>query len=298
MPFYFTWYYLDYKERTADGFVPENRHFRNGGIKLFSDGSLGSGTAWMFENEQYKDAPPISPPTPHHPLPPPKEGKTWGGQYLEQIKQEIMHFHKHGVQVAVHAIGDYAVYLIANMFIEINKAFPSKLRHRMEHLQAVRPEDIKLLKEANIHASMQPVHFRNDEELMERHWKVAKEYAFPLKSIINSGITLALGSDSPVETLNPFEGMGYALNLTTENTESTEKKFTTKAQSTQRFHKEYFKVTPKYAYTHHLIANKPITYGVIKKDMIANLIVVKKGLDSYIKETELTMIDGVIVYRK
>lgn len=264
--FYFTWYYLDLnpqKERNFDYlslFLSQTSHFRNGGIKLFSDGSLGSDTAWLF---------------PEH---------TIDVAYIENLISEIESAHQQGIQVAIHAIGDYAVYTIAQIIKDTISRYPSALRHRIEHLQAVRPQDMAIVRDSRTHASMQPVHMRTDVEAINKKWHTAKNHAFPLKSLQNI-TTLALGSDAPVETLNPFDGLRFA---------------------TQRNgflpHEciSLHEALSSYAYTHHIVANQPITSGIIKPDMIANLIVVDgnqiKDLTQFGDSVLLTMIDGEIVF--
>ena len=251
--FYFTWYYL-LDDETLISYEKENKHFRNAGIKFFTDGSLGSNTAWLFEN-QHDDQ----------------------KMAIENMSQ-IVNAHLNNQQIAIHAIGDYAVYLTCKMFIELNRKYGFKQKHRIEHLQAVRPEDICLLNEANVHASMQPIHIKEDLELLNRKWKIAKDYSFPIKSIANV-VDLAFGSDSPVETLNPFDGIKYAVNRD---------KFLPEEAITIE------QAIDAYSYKHHVVANKPISYGKIEKGQIANLIAVNENIiDNY--ETEMTMIDGVII---
>jgi len=303
MKFYFTWYYLQMaNDKSKDEniisseikpisnveqpfkhknyhFLEETQYFRNGGIKLFTDGSLGSDTAWMFGKKtvshsdlevlslQYKD-------------------------YMNEIKNKIIEAHLQDIQVAIHAIGDYAVYATTKVLKAINQQYGSRVKHRIEHLQAVRPQDIKLLIEANIHASMQSIHIKEDEELIKKKWLIARDYAFPLKSV-SEAVEMALGSDSPVETLNPFEGLKYAVS-------------NHKTEGNQGINKEkmqIFNALDSYTFKHHIIANKPVIYGKIEEGQRANIIVVKKEIfddlwkfDNY--EVEMTMLDGDIVWEK
>jgi predicted amidohydrolase YtcJ len=279
--FYFTWYYLlddELKLRkepfSRRRFIKENSHFRNGGIKLFSDGSLNSDTAWMFEHKS-----------------PPEQS------YLDNLYSLIAKAHQQDIQVAVHVIGDQAVHTLAKMIIKVNDNNPMMillpvmivakkdyLKHRLEHLQAVRPEDLRLLKKANVHASMQAIHIKEDEALIKQKWPVAKEYSFPLKSVMDT-VEMALGSDAPVETLNPFEGIYQAVNR--DNFLPNEAITVVEALKA-------------YAYKHHIIANKKVNYGMIKGGQIANLIVVDKNLLTDLGSfknytTEMTMVDGVVV---
>ena len=264
--FYFTWYYLNTDSDTVfkNLFLPETKHFRNAGIKLFADGSLGSDSAWMFENQNYSQ------------------------ETLNSLKKQLANAHSQNIQVAIHSIGDYAVFNIAKIIHDNNKISKDiSIKHRLEHLQAVRPEDINLLKKANIHASMQSIHIKEDALKIRQTWNHAKEYAFPINSIIKKGIHLALGSDSPVETLNPFEGIKYATNRSILLPEEEI---------------SLIDALKAYTYKHHIIANKKIDYGIIKKGLFANLII----LDKYVfsnpeiipQETLMTMINGKIYHMK
>ena len=247
--FYFTWYY---SELGAGSSIPHSSlpapHFHPGGIKIFTDGSLGSDTAWMFEFDTPID-----------------------NIFLQNLKQQVLNANNHKIQAAIHAIGDKAVFHVTSILKEVYKEAKYKIKNRIEHLQAVRPVDIPLLKEAHIHASMQPVHKKNDDEIINQKWKIAKDYAFPV-SQVHENCVLAFGSDSPVETLNPFEGIKIANKSL-----------------------PLVEVLKAYTCNHHLIANKKISYGLIKKNQIANLIVVDLKKE-FIEETELTMIDGKIVF--
>jgi predicted amidohydrolase YtcJ len=56
---------------------------------------------------------------------------------------------------------------------------------------------------AGIVASVQPCHLLADIAIAKRHWPKAQRYAFPLRSMLSAGVTLAGGSDVPIETLDP-----------------------------------------------------------------------------------------------
>lgn len=270
LPFYFKWYYLD--ETDKSNFLNNTKRFSNGGLKYFSDGSMGSDTAWMFKNGLSS------------------ENKL----DLKNLKDKLCFADANGIQTAVHAIGDLAVYEIAKIFKDIYHNSNNKIKHRIEHLQAVRPQDINLLKEANIHASMQAIHLKEDIDLIEKKWLTEKKYAFPIKSMLENGIQLALGSDSPVETLNPFEGIFYAVTRSKKGCLSNSSFL--KSESISLNH-----AINAYTVGHHLVSNNQINYGKIEKGMKANLIVTEDFVNSEISKllemkSQLTMIDGHIVF--
>ena len=249
--FYFTVYYYDYQAI----FAKESSHFRNGGLKVFADGTLGSDSAWMFSNPKQVD-----------------NGR------LKKIKRVLEFAETNNLQVAIHTIGDYSTMLIANILKEMKP----KVQHRLEHLQAVRPEDLSLLKDIGIHASMQAIHIQHDASLIEKKWTIAKKYAYPLNSI-NKITYLALGSDSPVETLNPFAGIFYATHNCFEVLSLED-------------------ALASYTYKHHIVANQNRISGKIEKNNLANLIVINKNafqeFNTFLDEVDITIIDGVIVHEK
>ncbi len=270
LPFYFTWYYLDQRDKC--NFLTESKRFLNGGIKLFSDGSMGSDTAWMFEKDNHKDI----------------------DQQLSEIENTINKADEQAIQVAVHAIGDLAVNRIAQIFKETYQNSKTQIQHRIEHLQAVRPEDMKLLKQANIHASMQLIHLKDDIAMIKEKWQQAQHYAFPLKSINDNKINLALGSDSPVETMNPFCGMYSALFRKQDN-QTLDETFLPKECL------DIKQVIDAYAVNHFRVANKNIRYGKFMVGLKANLIIVQDFLanpNDILLDTKpvFTMIDGQVVY--
>lgn len=167
-----------------------------GVLKLFADGSLGSRTAYMFE-------PYIG------------EEKNFGVEVLtqEELDNLVKRANENFIAVATHAIGDRAVHQVLNAY-EKTKDIAAKngLRNRIEHFQIVKPEDIKKAKEIGIIASMQPIHGVKDRDVADKFWgKRCKGSAYAWKTVLNTGIPLAFGTDVPVETLNPFYSMYTAV---------------------------------------------------------------------------------------
>jgi len=160
-----------------------------GGLKLFSDGSLGSRTANMFE--PYNGEP-----------------NNYGMEVLSQ--KELDHLieiaNTNGFAVMVHAIGDKAVHKVLNAFEKTKNIEREKgLRNRIEHFQIVKKDDIKRAKDVGIIASMQPIHCVKDRDVAYKFWgDRCKGSAYVWKTVLKEGIPLAFGTDVPVETLNPF----------------------------------------------------------------------------------------------
>jgi predicted amidohydrolase YtcJ len=161
---------------------------RVGGIKYFSDGALGSRTAWMLE--PYADS---------------------GGCGIrrleaEELEHDVERAARAGLAAAVHAIGDAAVRMTLDVLERVGSrglAIP----HRVEHLQCVHPDDLSRGARAGIVASMQPSHLLTDIPLAERRWGPERSRrTLPLRSLLDAGTVLAFGSDAPVEAADPREG--------------------------------------------------------------------------------------------
>ena len=171
---------------------------RVGCLKGFADGSLGSTTAWFFD--PYLDDPKTS----GLPRLPVSDGS---------MKQNIVDADKAGLQVYIHAIGDRANATILDFYENAAKVNgPRDRRFRIEHAQHLRQKDIKRFGGLKVVASMQPLHIIDDgrwawKRLDEKRLKGT--YAF--RTLLDSGAVLALGSDSPVASMNALWGVYAAV---------------------------------------------------------------------------------------
>jgi len=87
----------------------------------------------------------------------------------------------------------------------------SGLRHRIEHVQLLHPDDVGRLAALGIIASMQPIHATQDCEMADRYWGERCATAYAWRSLLDVGTVLAFGSDCPVEDYNPFLGIHAAV---------------------------------------------------------------------------------------
>src|SRR5688572_10338481 len=189
----------DYKRWSNTGvrFAFGDAMLRVGCLKAYTDGSLGSTTAWFFE--PYLDAPNTS----GLPM----------GDVTTTMKQNIIGADKAGLQINIHAIGDRANATILDYFAEVEKSNGTRdRRFRIEHAQHLRQEDIKRFGAQKVVASMQPFHAIDDgrwawKRLDEK--RIKGTYAF--RTILDTGGVLAFGSDSPVAPLNPLLGVYAAV---------------------------------------------------------------------------------------
>ena len=161
-----------------------------GGVKLFLDGSLGTQTAWMLE---------------------PYEGSSDRGlpiSTVAQARDAMVMAAGAGIASVVHAIGDAAVRRALELVADLPRV---ALPHRIEHLQCVHPLDLGRAADAGLIASMQPAHLLTDIPLVDRHWGPRGAGAYAFQSLRARGTTLAFGSDAPVASLDPREGIHAAM---------------------------------------------------------------------------------------
>ncbi len=161
-------------------------------VKFLLDGALGSRGAALHTS--YSDAP----------------GET--GLLLmepEELDARALAFMQRGFQVCIHAIGDRANTLVVDTLIRASAATGTKaLRHRVEHAQILRPEDIQKLGEAGLVASVQPTHATSDMGWAEARLGAERlKGAYAWRSLKEAGAVLALGSDFPIENPDVLAGL-------------------------------------------------------------------------------------------
>jgi predicted amidohydrolase YtcJ len=170
---------------------------RIGGLKAFSDGSLGSTTALFFE--PYNDAP---------------ETRGLGSGLAEgEMLKRVEAADAAGLQVMIHAIGDRANDQILSIYEQVARAHGLRdRRFRIEHAQHLRPEEIAEFARQKVVASMQPYHAIDDGRWAEKRIGPARikgTYAF--RSLLDAGAVLAFGSDWTVAPIDPLLGVYAAV---------------------------------------------------------------------------------------
>jgi len=171
---------------------------RIGGLKLFADGSIGAKTAWVTEG--YRDNPEN------------KGMAIWDREQLEMLMQTS---HNNRIQLAIHAIGTQALeQVIACLEAILPQTRETRLRHRIEHDEMLTRDQIKRVSRLKVIASMQP-NFTGQwgspgEMYEERFGRERIESMNPLRWIVDSGVTLAFGSDCM--PFGPLYGIHWAVN--------------------------------------------------------------------------------------
>jgi len=179
------------------GFIADdsNRlHMR--AVKLYIDGAMGSRGAALLAD--YSDDPGNS-----------------GLMFMpvEQMETYIDKAMACDLQVGVHGIGDAGNRAILDAFEKVIPRHPDNPgRHRVEHAQILTAADIPRFAQLNVIASMQPTHATSDMYWVEdRLGSERVKFAYPWRSLLDSGARLALGSDFPVEQVNPMLGIYAAV---------------------------------------------------------------------------------------
>jgi predicted amidohydrolase YtcJ len=168
-------------------------------VKLRLDGVIESHTAAMLE--PYSDDPAV------------KGTLFWDP---DKYKAAVAELDKRGFQLFTHAIGDYAVRTALDAYENAEtRNHKRDHRPRIEHIETVSAADIPRFGKLGVIASMQPLHSYPDADTLDV-WahNVGPERAtraWVWKSIANAGGHLAFGSDWPVVTLDPWEGIQTAV---------------------------------------------------------------------------------------
>lgn len=174
----------------------EGGHLWIRAIKIVSDGALGSRGAAMIED--YSDEPGNKglvrvPP-----------------ERIQQIAEEGL---RRGFQVNTHAIGDRANRMVLDAYEAALRAVPTAdHRFRIEHAQVLHRQDIPRFAQLGVIPSMQTSHQTSDAAMaMARLGFTRAQSAYTWRSLLNTGVVIANGTDTPVEPVNPLIGFHAAI---------------------------------------------------------------------------------------
>jgi predicted amidohydrolase YtcJ len=177
--------------RTGDPLPGCDDRITMGPLKIISDGSLNTRTAWCCD--PYSDA---------HRLEHPAGQPNLSGAELREL---LARAHAGGLEVATHAIGDAAVAEALGAYADTG-AIGS-----IEHAQLVGREDVRRMAALGVRASVQPAHLLDDRDLTELAWPGRAERCFAFRWMLDDGVELALGSDAPVSPLDPWLAIAAAV---------------------------------------------------------------------------------------
>jgi predicted amidohydrolase YtcJ len=172
---------------------------RIGAVKLFADGTLGSGTAWLHEPELA--APGTAP----------RQGVTITS--LDALEEQARTAARAGLPLFIHAIGDAAVAAAVEALVRTHEHWGHlAVRPRIEHVQLADLPDLERCAQLGIALSVQPTHLVEDRDLADTHWGASRTpRTFAFRSMVDAGACVVLGSDAPIEDLDPLAALHAAV---------------------------------------------------------------------------------------
>lgn len=162
-----------------------------GPLKIISDGSLGTRTAYCCD--PYIGAAEL--PFPFGVLNYP----------VEELLDLAARARAAGLQVALHAIGDAAIGQALDVFAATGAT------GSIEHAQLVRWPDVARMADLGVRASVQPAHLLDDRDLTAQCWPDGEARSFALRTMLDAGVQLAFGSDAPVAPADPWLAIAAAV---------------------------------------------------------------------------------------
>lgn len=260
---------------TGDG----DEMLRIGGVKFFSDGALGSMTAWMSAPYEASD-------DAGFPLQP-----------VEELERGVRRCLEQGLATAVHAIGDRANSEVLDLYERLRDVVP-ELPRRIEHAQLLHAGDVARFAGLGVTASVQPIHATQDMAKVDRAWGKRGAGAYVFASLERAGATLAFGSDTPVETMDPLAGVRAAVTRRNGRGEPVGGWYPEERVSLE---------TAVRAYTSGCAAavRETATSGVIREGAHADFVVLSRDLFEVADEMEIagaraevTVVAGEVVFQR
>jgi hypothetical protein len=214
----------------------------------------------------------------------------------EELDAAIATCHQHGLRAAVHAVGQRAVDMACDSFA---KAFAAPgplpgVRHRIEHaFLSPREGQLARIAELGLSVSTQPALVMNVNSYIQVYGEDLTGL-LPLRSMKEAGIPLIFGTDFPAVTMNPFEGIAFAVTRRSLEGIVVDK---TEALSVYDAVDMYTRMA---AYSTSELDRK----GTLTPGKLADLVVLDRKLgntpDEELRQvaTDTTVVDGQVVYQR
>ena len=179
------------KYLTSGPFIEKSGSLTIKSLKLCLDGALGSRGAALLSS--YNDDP-----------------KNCGLILLDTKKtiEKVSKFNTAGFQVCLHCIGDRANRIGLDIF---EKGGNKSLRNRIEHAQIIHPDDLNRFSKLGVIPSMQPIHCTSDMPWIKNRLGTRDKNSYKWGSLLRSGTIIPGGSDAPIESPSPIEGIYAAV---------------------------------------------------------------------------------------
>ena len=182
--------FLDKGLRTHQG----SNMYRIGPLKLLCDGSLGARTAAL--SEPYHDDP---------------DNKGLLIYRDEELNELVKLAHENNMQIAAHAIGDKALDQLLNAYSLVIKD-NNKLRHGVVHCQVSRKDQLQRMIDMKLHIYVQSIFLDTDTYFIKDRLSDNLIYSsYNWKTLMDGGLVVSNGSDSPVELPDVLKGIECAL---------------------------------------------------------------------------------------
>lgn len=169
-----------------------------GALKLYADGTLGSGTALLHEPE----------------LPRPGEQVRDGVAIVsaDDLRSYARRAGAAGLPLAVHAIGDLAFSVVLDALEATQEHWQHlAMRPRIEHAQLVRTQDLARAARLGVALAVQPAMLVTDRDEASARWGDRTSRAYAYRSMVEAGCGILLGSDAPIEDLSPLAAIHAAV---------------------------------------------------------------------------------------
>ncbi len=251
-----------------------------GPLKIIGDGSLGARTAFL--GAPYADKPDT-------------RGIPVFSQ--DQLDEMISYANSHGMQAAVHAIGDGIMEQVVLAYEKALKEYPRKdHRHGIVHCQITTEALLEKIRDLSLHAYIQSIFLDYDSRIVEGRVgreKASKTYQF--KTLMDMGCSVSNGSDSPVETPDVMKGIQCAVTRT--SLDKTRTFLPDQALTLEEALKSYTVMGAWAAFEEE-------RKGRIKEGMAADFVVLSRDLREVPLEqisqvrVEQTYVDGVLVFER
>ncbi|MEY2193110.1 amidohydrolase [Neobacillus sp. BF23-41] len=254
-----------------------NEKLQIGAIKIFADGAFGRRTALLSE--------------PYHDEPSQLGDAMFDQETLYRVVKEVREY---SMPLAVHTIGDKALENVLDVLDQLPKV---EYRDRIIHTSLVRNDLIHRLVDSSRIADIQPRFVVGDYPwVKERVGKKREPYLYAWKTLLDSGVLCAGGSDAPIEPIDPLLGIHAAITRRTPG--DLHEGWNAKEKLSMLDAVKLFTVGGAFA------TNEENQKGTISRGKLADLTVYSKNLftmenpdDLLQTEIEMTIIDGEIKYK-
>ncbi len=172
--------------------------WRVDGVKLFMDGTIDNGTAWLEHPDCHGESTAAFWPDP------------------AEYGRVVAELHRAGVPTATHAIGDAAVRHALDSIEKARTEMDSGVRHRIEHIETVPDDTVARFAELGVVASMQPTHCTDftradhTDNWSRRLGPARAGNGWRCRDLVDAGASVVLGSDWPIAPYPPLGVMAGA----------------------------------------------------------------------------------------